>query len=291
MDTRSGKNIQVGTEVEVNYFDDLRWSYGGSGREGRKLKTPISRPIQLYRYWFRYLQLACQLEELDYTFIERVKTPTKKKGKKGYQYKEVKEKVVVNRARYEGWDLEELLVSNFDKWWSVHKHLFVETPTHVEEVLTPEDMVIESNLRYFKVDSRMSINDTVRSFRGLLEGSHAKKVKMRTAQWSVTGNLRQEKLFNCYNCLVMWLQGASNESILKSNMFRSSRGAKVEWLVDKSWGDNRRSDDQKDLGEWRPSAMNLNKMRDMLIPARRLVLTVADGYFAKHPKDKTYFKR
>ena len=41
---------------------------------------------------------------------------------------------------------------------------------------------------------------------------------------------------------------------------------------------------------WRPSAQNLNKMRDMLIPARRLILTVCDGYFSKHPKDKEYFK-
>jgi len=41
----------------------------------------------------------------------------------------------------------------------------------------------------------------------------------------------------------------------------------------------------------RPSAQNLNKMRDLLNPAKRLVLTVADGYFMKHPNKKIYFKR
>ena len=121
-------------------------------------------------------------------------------------------------------------------------------------------MVIDPNLRYFKVDTRMGINDTVRSLREMLDGVHSKKVEKRTAKWSVTGNLRQEKLFNCYNCLVMWLQGGSNEAILKSKMFRSSRNSQVEWLVDRGRADAR----SQKLGDWRPSAMNLNKMRDML---------------------------
>jgi len=121
-------------------------------------------------------------------------------------------------------------------------------------------VVIDPNLRYFKVDTRMGINDTVRSLREMLDGVHSKKVEKRTAKWSVTGNLRQEKLFNCYNCLVMWLQGGSNEAILKSKMFRSSRNSQVEWLVDRGRADAR----SQKLGDWRPSAMNLNKMRDML---------------------------
>ena len=120
--------------------------------------------------------------------------------------------------------------------------------------------MIDPNLRYFKVDTRMGINDTVRSLREMLDGVHSKKVEKRTAKWSVTGNLRQEKLFNCYNCLVMWLQGGSNEAILKSKMFRSSRNSQVEWLVDRGRADAR----SQKLGDWRPSAMNLNKMRDML---------------------------
>ena len=147
-------------------------------------------------------------------------------------------------------------------------------------------MVIDPNLRYFKVDTRMGINDTVRSLREMLDGVHSKKVEKRTAKWSVTGNLRQEKLFNCYNCLVMWLQGGDNESILKSGMFRLSRGSKVEWLEDIGRGDIRK---RREDYVSRPSAQNLNKMRDMLIPARRLILTVCDGYFSGHPRDKKYF--
>ena len=99
--------------------------------------------------------------------------------------------------------------------------------------------------------------------------------------------MRQETIFNCYNALVMWLQGGDNESILKSGMFRASRGKKVEWLEDIGRGDVRK---KKEDYVARPSAQNLNRMRDLLIPGRRLVLTVSDGYFSKHPRNKVYFK-
>ena len=288
IDSRSGTSIQIGTEVEVNLYNDLRWSYGGSGRSGRKVEVPIPRAIQLYRWWFRYLQLALELESLGYVFAERLKVPVKKKGgRKGYRYKEVREKIQVNRSRYDGWDLDEVLTSSFDKWWSKHQDLFIERPTHATEITTPKEMIDEEYFRYFRVDTRMGVNDSIRSLRNLLPQSHSQRVKKRTAQWSVTGTMRQETIFNCYNALVMWLQGGDNESILKSGMFRASRGKKIEWLEDIGRGDVRK---KKEDYVARPSAQNLNRMRDLLIPGRRLVLTVSDGYFSKHPRNKVYFK-
>ena len=47
--------------------------------------------------------------------------------------------------------------------------------------------------------------------------------------------------------------------------------------------------EDKELGEG--SSKHWQKMRDLLQPAKRLVLTVADGYFMKHPRDKQYIKR
>ena len=119
--------------------------------------------------------------------------------------------------------------TNFDKWWSTHKHLFIEEPTHVEEITSPEQLIIDGNSRYFKIDTRMKVEDTIRSLRTMVS-THGKIVEKRTAKWVVNGEMRQEKLFNCYNCLVMWLQGGDNESILKSGLFRMSRGQKVEWF-------------------------------------------------------------
>jgi len=43
--------------------------------------------------------------------------------------------------------------------------------------------------------------------------------------------------------------------------------------------------------EKRGSKENLDRLRELLVPGRRLVLTVCDGYFAKHPRDKKYFGR
>ena len=294
LDSKTGKldSIPIGTELEVMTYTDPRWSYGGSGRSGRISKTqvPISRPIQNYRWWFRYLKLALELEELEYTFVERKKVLIKKKGKSGYEYREVKEKVVVNRKRYVGWDLDDVLSLSFDKWWSTHQDLFIERPNQATEITTVDDVVFDDHTRYFSVDTRMGVNASLSSIREMLSGTHSKRIQKRTAQWIITGTMRQEKLFNCYNCLVMWLQGGDNESILKSGMFRSSRGSKVEWLEDTSRGDIRKDREGGQSYVWRPSAQNLNKMRDMLIPARRLVLTVSDGYFCKHPKDKEYFR-
>ena len=65
-----------------------------------------------------------------------------------------------------------------------------------------------------------------------------------------------------------------------------ARGSKVEWLEDIGRGDVRK---RREDYVARPSAQNLNKMRDLLNPARRLILTVCDGYFSKHPRDKRYF--
>ena len=291
LDSRTGQfnSIPIGTELEVTSYTDPRWSYGGSGRTGRTSKgqVQISRPIQNYRWWFRILKLSIELEKLGFTFTERKKVPIKKKGKSGYEYKEVKEKVIVNRRRYVGWDLDDVLTMSFDKWWSTHQDLFIERPNHASEVTTVDDVVFDDHTRYFKVDTRMGVNDSLTSIREILSGEHSQRVQKRTAQWVITGTMRQEKLFNCYNCLVMWLQGGDNESILKSGMFRSSRGSKVEWLEDIGRGDVRK---KKEDYVARPSAQNLNKMRDMLIPACRLILTVCDGYFSKHPRDKVYFK-
>ena len=185
IDSRSGKPIQIGTELEVTSYTDPRWSYGGSGRTGKtsKSQVSISRPIQNYRWWFRYLKLAIELEELGYTFVERKKVPIKKKDKSGYEYKEIKEKVTVNRRRYIDWDLDDVLNLSFDKWWSTHQDLFIERPNHATEITTVDDVVFDDHTRYFSVDTRMGVNDSLTSIREMLSGAHSQRVRKRTAQW------------------------------------------------------------------------------------------------------------
>jgi hypothetical protein len=280
-------------------------------RETRKNIRGVTTPrkIQLYRWWFRYLQLSLELEELGVSLSEYRRVP--KKGKtKGYD-KKYTHKVKVNRKKYEGWDLDEVLTSNFDKWWKGHSHLFVESPTHMTEIKTPEEMVLDTNYRYFKVDTRMRTNEIVTSLRQQLEKK--RRTTEWTSQWVPVGEVRQERLFNNYNTMVMWLQGKTTKEILTSGLFRKSMTKEPKYVSNSSSGGtqssnlkyqtkttyetNQKTGERIRKGstskkfEERNSKENLDAIRTLVVPSRRLILTVCDGYFAKHPRDKKYFGR
>jgi len=267
------------------------WDYPSFETPGyqqyRKTKNIIKgiitpRKIQMYRWWFRYLQLALELETLDYTFTENRRIPATKK-KKGYD-KEYRHKVIVKRDRYEEWDLDEVLTSNFDKWWKRHWDLFAETPTHTKEIRKPEDVVLEEHYRYFRVDTRMTTTDTISSLRQHLETNRRRSKWI--SRWVPTGEIRQEKLLNCYNTLVMSLEGKTTKKILSSGLFRKSRGNEVRYSEYKGAGGKTR---KTILDVRRSSKENSDRMKELLKPARRLVLIASEGYFAKHPRDRAYF--
>ena len=286
----------------------------------RGITTP--RKIPMYRWWFRYLQLALELEQLGYSFAEYRRIPGKN-GKKGYD-KEFRHKVVVNRDKYIGWDLDELMTTNFDKWWKGHSHLFVETPTRVTEMSSGEVVKAHDYYRTFRVDTRMTTTSIIKDLRLHLEKS--RRASAWSSQWIPTGEYRQEKIFNCYNGLVMWLQGKTTKQILTSGLFRKSRGQEIKYEVDYGSGGTQSSNrkyhaktkyqtsirDKKGKNmervqrdhfsvpvrvgvtdtkfDERNAKVNLDKMRkEILMPARRFVLIAADGYFAKHPRNKKYF--
>jgi len=94
----------------------------------------------------------------------------------------------------------------------------------------------------------------------------------------------------------MWLLGKSTKDILSSGLFRISRGKEITYVEDVGSGGRSisfyRGSDKKNRSafEARGSKENLDKMRkEILAPGRRLVLIAADGYFAKHPRNKKYF--
>ena len=287
-DKKTGELIreEAGTEVrEYREYRETRSDIKG-------VITP--RKIQMYRWWFRYLQLALELEQLDFTFTEhrRVKGT---KNTKGYD-KAYNHKVVVNRNKYEGWDLDEVLNSTFDKWWKGHSHLFVETLTQTVELSPLDEIVAHDHYRYFRVDTRMTTGSIVRSLREQL-GKKRRATKW-TSQWTPTGEYRQEKLFNCYNALVMWLQGKTTKEILSSGLFRKSRASanikgEITYVEDQgARGDTRSRSSKGQMflsGRQTTAKDNMDKMKDLLGPGRRLVLIAADGYFAKHPRNKKYF--
>ena len=263
-------------------------------REYRKTRTTIKgittpRKIQMYRWWFRYLQLALELESLDFTFTEHRRIPATQK-KKGFD-KPYTHKVVVNQDRYRDWDLDEVLTANFDRWWKGHSDLFVELPTHTTEIMKPADVIPSDYFRYFRIDTRTTTANSIRSLREQLDSS--RRSSKWTSKWVPTGEVRQEKLFNSYNALVMWLQGKTTKEILSSGLFRASRGKDVAYIEDQVGRGDTRSRGSKGQvflsGRHTTAKENMDRMKDLLDPGRRLVLIAADGYFAKHPRNKKYF--
>ena len=130
-----------------------------------------------------------------------------------------------------GQDLDELLTTNFDKWWKGHSHLFVETPTRLTEMQQGEVAETHDYYKYFRVDTRMTTTNIIKDLRLHLEKS--RRANAWTSQWVPTGEYRQEKLFNCYNGLVMWLQGKTTEEILTSGLLEQVVGRKLntKWIL------------------------------------------------------------
>ena len=272
------KDPQPNLKLEYSKVIKPMWVF--PYQEYRKTRQTIKgittpRKIQMYRWWFRYLQLALELETHGVVFTPQgVRPPRNRKKKTKGKYKD--EKVVVNRDRYEGWDLDEVLTSNFDKWWKDHSGLFVETPTQTMEILDKDDLVFEDHYRYFRIDTRTRTIDTIKSLRQQLDPG--RRSSKWTSKWFPTGEVRQEKLLNNYNTLVMWLKGKTTKEILSSGLFRTSHGQEIEYQEDIGFRGRKVS-----------SKKNLDRMYELLGPSKLFVMTVCDGYFANHPRNKRYF--
>jgi hypothetical protein len=85
-------------------------------KDRKKLQESVDKRI--YYLWFNYLKLCLNLEEINYS--------VKKKGAKGKILGETG--VKVNRKIYKDWDLNDLYIMNFKKWYKdpKHKNLFTE---------------------------------------------------------------------------------------------------------------------------------------------------------------------
>ena len=137
--------------------------------------------------------------------------------------------------------------------------------------------------RYFEVDTRMSVGENVKRIQEHLKSTSKRRRTEWFSKWIPTGEVRQEKLFNSYNALIMHLEGKSTEQIITSKRFRKSRDSEVHLIADIN------PDDGVIHHELKNSKQQSDALRDLLRPARRWVLIAADGYFANHPRDKKYF--
>ena len=124
----------------------------------------LDKPIQIYRQWYRFLQLAIELEEKNVTIItEEVRhaLPKKQRDKYGHwretYLKPTKHKVKINWSKYKDWGHAELIANtDFNAWWKTHRQLFFqEMSTFVK---SKKDWVEDDNYKYIKIDKRKKAN-------------------------------------------------------------------------------------------------------------------------------------
>ena len=245
------------------------------GEEGQIL----DKPIQIYRMWYRFLQLALELEEQKVQIVLRtekvkLKKPTKDQWGKlqTFERRPVVTKVKVNRKIYKSWDLEIIPNTAFDDWWfgrrgvKSHRELFY-PDTSVSIVQKQDDWVDHPNYTYIRIDKRRRMNDVVTDLRVLLS-EHDRSV-VSLSEFPIFGTPNINTLINRYNVLVKRLISTeTNERILASDLLRPTTS---------------RVNPLKDIeGVYRLTSPG-STMRDLLNPAKIALLSVCDGYFIKNP--------
>ena len=230
----------------------------------------LEKSIHSYRMWFRFLKLGLELEQQNTTLI--MKESARLSGDYTKPTERITKKVRVNRKKYEGWDLDEVLVSTWDNWWKGHRHLFVD---EVSKILSPDD-VVSSNPNHFTIqfDRRKRLVDAIDDLRNMNREKDLFRPKKRD-KFSINGRVRHLVLQNRYNCLVLKLmEELSNEEIIKH---------KNQYI---------RPTDKRNVngykgGHYGRIVVDLISGTQKSFGAKQILLSVCDGYFVKHP-NKNY---
>jgi hypothetical protein len=253
----------------------------------------LDKPIQIYRMWYHFLQLALELERQGVQIItkeKRVPLKTPKKDAYGHLRKSfvqpIKHKVRVDRSKYEGWDLDIIPDTSFNEWWKgsmkkevrAHQYLFLDESTAF--INSKDEWVDDSNYQYVRIDKRKRANDIMIELRGLISNQKDWSTSS-TSKFPVTGMPNINTLINRYNALLVKLTTKnSDEEIFKMGVFRTTQIG-MEGTIDVDRG----SEDV--VSVYKLGANYGRAMRDLILPAKISLLSVCDGYFVKHP-EKTY---
>ncbi len=246
----------------------------------------LDKPIQVYRMWYRYLQLALELEDLDVSIVSRMKSVELKKPKKDAwgklrysEMKPVKHKVKVNRQAYDDWDINIIPRTTFNDWWKgnlkkeirSHKELFY-PDTSVEFIKTKNEWLNarwqdNSTYIYAKIDNRRRVNDIVSDFR--MQLMKTQRSVESVSNFQVNGNPNINTLINRYNALILQLTTTMRDKeMLASNVFRPTKYGMSEDSTE---------------GAYQYSGSEGRAMRDLILPSKQTLLSVCDGYFVKNP--------
>ena len=254
---------------ERDYVSD---PYSGKAFD-RKVKDGyvLDKSIHSYRMWFKFLQLALELEEQNTVLVTRNSASVMGSnfGQSGHsKTNRVTHKVRVNRSKYRDWNVFTIPHLSFDDWWEDHKHLFLD---QVGRVLKPHD-VVSSNPDTFtyEIDKRRRLNDVIKDLRKHYAEQEIERVSRD--EYSIEGKVRPLVLQNKFNALVLKLEDKlSNEEILshKDDYIRAT---------DTRTAKSRSSNAGRVINELIGGNAKKNSFG-----AKQILLSVCDGYFMMHP--------
>ena len=261
----------------------------------------LDKPIAVYRMWYRFLQLALELEQQKVQIVTNTKTVELKKPKKDAWGKlrhservPVRQKVKVNRKVYESWDLDIIPFTSFDDWWkgkSAKKgagRFAPNTPSEIikvarvgvsahSELFYPDSgaVILNSknewddnpNYTYIRIDKRRRVNDLVNDVRMVL--AKQERETSSVSQFPIQGSPNINTLINRYNALILQLTtNLKDKEILASKVFRPTQEGM--------------GDDETDIA-YTYGGSEGRAMRDLILPAKIALLSVCDGYFVSNP--------
>ncbi|NBX66833.1 MAG: hypothetical protein EBQ96_07550 [Proteobacteria bacterium] len=219
----------------------------------------LDKNIQTYRMWFLFLKLALELEQQGAVLI--VRNNNQKGEKKGAK---LVKKIKVNKKRYKGWDLEQVLISHFNDWWGSHSHLFLDEGIRI--LADGETVKEQSGYVTVRVNTNRRIRDVFADLRRCIEKTPQARHKSQN-KFSVIGNVRPLALQNRYNALLLKMKGLSDKEILD---FRNKHIRIADARVVKGYTSEHKS-----------------RLMYGLISgeggAKQILLSVCDGYFLKNP--------
>ena len=177
-------------------------------KDGRAL----DKGIQLYRHWFQYLKLALELESLgkNIQLVTRHGAYMNQKGggagNRTFRCRDTV-RIRVNRQKYDGWDLDEVLSDTFNKWWKSHSDLF---EGHYPTQITSKDEWVDSpEFIYVRIDKSSRTRDVDEFMRTIKRQMSAEG----SPRYQIDGHPRPDVLQNRYNALVMGLKGIQPKDI------------------------------------------------------------------------------
>jgi len=272
------KQKYKGTERELRQrqFDELN-------NESRKKSIVIGgeileKTIHSYRMWFLFLKLGLELEDQD---TELVMKSAVNRGKFKSKTKRITYKIKVNKKKYDGWDLDQVLTLKFDDWWKTHRYLFVD---EVTKVLKPTDEIsTDPDHLTIQIDTRRRFTDIVNDLRNMNKEQGLFK-RVSRDKFSINGRVRYLTLLNRYNCLVLKLEDElSNKEILthedqyiRATDERTKDGYSTQL-------ENTNTINTYGEMNYGRTIFDLISGSKKSFGGKQILLSVCDGYFMKHP--------